>query len=388
MKKWLGRLFLFLLGLLAAFMALEILSRLFWTRLSELDNVSSISFVSRSDHEKLDPSHFLWPGQVGNIREFSVEVLRNSLGFHDVEHPFAKPEGTFRIIFLGDSFTEAIQVPLEATFPKIIEKELNRKMAFPVETISLGRSGAGTQKSYDILLETGLRFFPDLILMQFLSNDLIDNSPPLKKEEKEQEEYRKKYVPKLEEAYSRYLWVKSSRFNQILALKLARLYQGSQAAKYADQDKYDFIHLNTLVFCEEYSHLWERAWRRTYRFIHQTADLAKQNRSGFLLVSFPEMWRVGSLEEMERRMKSMSRKALDYHWNFDKTDRSLRDFCQKEGIPFLSLLHPFRESYRTSRGRLHFAFDMHLNERGHQVAADAILEYLMKKNMIKIDKGS
>ena len=382
LKKWLGRIFLFLLGFLFAFALLEILSRILWTGISGLDDVSSISFISRDDHKKLDPPRFFWPGQVGNIREFSVETSRNSLGYHDVEHTFQKPEGTFRVLILGDSFVEAIQVPLEKTFHKILEKELNRRMDFPVEVISLGRSGAGTQKSNEILLETGLRFNADLVLMQFLSNDLIDNSPLIKKEEKEQEERRKRYIPQLREAYFRYLLVKPSRFNQLLALKLARLYQGFQVSKHADRDKYGFIHLNTLVFCEEYSHLWERAWRRTQRLIKQTQDLSEENGTEFLLISFPEMWRVGSVKEIDRRMKAMSRNAMDYQWDFNKTDRILRDFCQKEGIPFLSLLPGFLESYRKFRKRLHFSFDMHLNERGHRVAADAILEYILRKNMI------
>lgn len=382
MKKWLGRSLLFLFGLLFAFILLEILSRILWTRMSELENVSSISFISRSDHKKLDPPRIFWPGQIGNIREFSVETSRNSLGFHDVEHTLQKPAGTFRVLILGDSFVEAIQVPLEKAFHKIVEKELNRRMDFPVEIISLGRSGAGTQKSYEILLETGIRFRPDLVLMQFLSNDLIDNSPLLKKEENDQEERRKQYIPQLREAYFRYLWVKSSRFNQLFALKLARLYQGFRVSKYADRDKYGFIHLNTLVFCDDYSHLWERAWRRTQRFIRLTQDLSEENDTTFLLVSFPEMWRVGSVEEIDRRMKAMNRDALDYQWDFNKTDRILRDFCQKEGIPFLSLLPVFREAHRKFRKKLHFAFDMHLNERGHRMAAEAILEYLLRKKMI------
>lgn len=381
-KKWMGRILLFFLGFIAAFAVLEILSRIFWARLSELENISSISFISRSDLEKHDPFTFSWPGQMGNIREFSVAIERNSLGFRDGEHTFAKPANTFRIVFLGDSFTEALQVPLEETFPKIIEKELNKRMDFPVEAISLGRSGAGTTKSYELLLETGLRFHPDLVLMQFLSNDLIDNSPPLKKEEREQAKRREQYIPPLKQAYARYLWVKSSRFNQLLALKLARLYQGFQVAKYADQDKYGFIHLNTLVFCDEYSRLWDRAWRRTQRFIRQTEALAAENDAGFLLVSFPEMWRVGSQEEIERRMKAMNRDAMEYHWHFDKTDRILRDFCQKEKISFLSLLPSFRKAYRNSRKKLHFAFDMHLNERGHRVAAEVIMEYLLRKNLV------
>jgi lysophospholipase L1-like esterase len=382
MKKWLGRILLSLLGLLLSLILLEILSRILWTGLSELENVSSISFVSRSDHKKLDPPRFFWPGQIGNVREFSVNTTRNSLGFHDVEHALRKPEGTFRILFLGDSFTEAIQVPLQKTFHHLIEKELNERADFSVEVISMGRSGSGTQKCYEILMETGLQYDPDLVLMQFLSNDLIDNSPPLKKEEKQQEERRKQYVPHLKDAYLRHLWVKPSRFNQLLALKLARIYQGSQVAKHADKDKYGFIHLNTLVFCEDYSHLWVRVWRRTQTLLRQTLDVSQANDSKLLLVSFPEMWRVGSVEEIEKRMKAMSRDALDYRWDFSKTDRILRDFCQEAGIPFLSLLPEFRDSYRKSHKKLHFAFDMHLNERGHRLAADAILEYLLRKNLV------
>ncbi len=387
LKKWQGRILLFLFGIFAAFILLEILSRIFWARLSELEDVSSITFVSQSDRKKLGPHRFFRSGQVGNIREFSVEISLNSLGFHDVEHTFAKPEGTMRILFLGDSFTEAFQVPLEKTFHKLIEEELRKRMDFPVEVISFGRSRAGTQKSLEILSEIGLHFRPDLVLMEFLSNDLLDNAPLLKKEEMEQEERRRQVISSLKEVYSRYLWVNPSRFNQLLALKLARLYQSFQVAKYADQDKYGFIHLNTLVFCDQYSHLWQRAWRRTQRFIRQTQALCEENHCEFVLVSFPEIWRVGSREEMERRLKAVNRDALDYQWDFDKTDRMLRDFCEKEGISFLSLLLPFREYYRKFHKRLHFAFDMHLNERGHRVAADAILKLLSRKMFSQIDKG-
>jgi hypothetical protein len=172
-----------------------------------------------------------------------------------------------------------------------------------------------------------------------------------------------------------------SRFNQLLALKLARLYLGSRVAKYAEKDKYGFIHLNTLIFCEEYAHLWERAWRRAKRIIRDTHKLAEENDFDFLLVSFPEMWRVGDASEIERRMKAMSRDALGYRWDFNKTDKILRAFCQQEGIAFLSLLPKFQEVYRKSRKKLHYAYDMHLNERGHRVAADALLEFLLRKKL-------
>lgn len=384
MRKWGGRILLFFLGLVVAFAFLEILSRIFWTQLSELEKVSSISFVARDDYKKRNPPQFFWPGQIGNIREFSVETSLNSLGFHDAEHTFEKPEGTFRIIILGDSFTQAIQVATEKTFPKIIEEELNKKTELPVEVISLGRPGAGTKKSLDILTEIGLRFHPDLVLLQFLSNDLIDNSPELRMEIANQEELRKKYIPSLEELFHRFLWIKSSRFNQLAALKLARLFQGFQIAKFYGQDKFGFIHPGMLIFAEEYSHLWDKPWQRTQRFIVQAKELSKDNNAEFVLISFPELWRVGSLKEMNRRMRTVSRDAMSYHWDFNRTDRILHEFCRNKGILFLSLLPEFRESYRKSRQRLHYAYDMHLNEHGHRVAAKAILEYLYGRNLIPV----
>jgi hypothetical protein len=381
-KKWMGRVLLLLLGLVVAVVFLEILSRVFWSRLSELENVRSISFISRKDYKKLNPPDFFWPGHMGNVREFSVLTTLNKLKFHDTEHSFLKPEGTFRIIVLGDSFVEANQVPLQKTFEKILETELNEKMRFSVEVISLGRSGTGTAKSDEILREIGLRYQPDLVIMEFLSNDLIDNSPNMLKEEKEQIKRREKYVPDLESAYRRFLWIKPSRFNQIIALKLARLYQSFQVAKHFSQDKYGFIHLNTLVFSDQYSGLWEKPWRRTEKLILQARELSEKNNAKFLMVSFPEMWRVGSLKEMKRRIKAMSRQALDYRWDFDKTDRVLREFCREKEIDFLSLLPVFRQAYAKTKKRLHYAFDMHLNERGHRIAAEAILEYLLRKDLV------
>src|SRR5262245_12625129 len=43
--------------------------------------------------------------------EFRVPVRFSSAGLRDREYPFAKPPGTLRIAWLGDSFVEALQVP-------------------------------------------------------------------------------------------------------------------------------------------------------------------------------------------------------------------------------------------------------------------------------------
>ena len=51
----------------------------------------------------------------------------NREGLRDVEHQYAKPPGVFRILVLGDSFVEAMHVPLESTFPRRLEERLNAR---------------------------------------------------------------------------------------------------------------------------------------------------------------------------------------------------------------------------------------------------------------------
>src|SRR6266852_4603823 len=51
------------------------------------------------------------------VQENRQYVRINSHGFRDRERSFEKPPNTFRIAILGNSWTEALQVPLDKTFP-------------------------------------------------------------------------------------------------------------------------------------------------------------------------------------------------------------------------------------------------------------------------------
>jgi hypothetical protein len=102
----------------------------------------------------------------------------NSWGYPDVEHSVGKPAGVVRVGFFGDSFTEARQVPLENTFPRIIEAELNRSSgADSIEVISLGVSGRGTTQSYLESRAWADSLDLDVVCYVFCENDPGDNIP-------------------------------------------------------------------------------------------------------------------------------------------------------------------------------------------------------------------
>src|SRR5262245_65012325 len=63
--------------------------------------------------------HRLRPGYTANRR--GVEFRINAMGLKDREYPPGKRAGVFRILMLGDSFTEGFGLPIAQTMPKQLE---------------------------------------------------------------------------------------------------------------------------------------------------------------------------------------------------------------------------------------------------------------------------
>ena len=72
-----------------------------------------------------------WTQEPGKVYEYLVDghmvrVEFNGLGFRDVEHALRKPAGKKRIVLIGDSLSEAIEVSLEETFFRRLQSDLNQ----------------------------------------------------------------------------------------------------------------------------------------------------------------------------------------------------------------------------------------------------------------------
>src|SRR6266851_1141148 len=74
-----------------------------------------------------EPDEYIgWKGKPNKeayyVKRRLVQYVKiNSHGFRDKERTYEKGKDVFRIVVLGDSFSEALQVPLEKTFPYILE---------------------------------------------------------------------------------------------------------------------------------------------------------------------------------------------------------------------------------------------------------------------------
>ncbi len=98
----------------------------------------------------------------------------NRAGFRDYEYPEQKPEGTYRIVVLGDSTTAGNGIPnLDDTYTKRLEKLLNTPTdtTLRYEVLNMGVGGYHTLQEVETLRIKGLKYNPDMVLVTLCVND-------------------------------------------------------------------------------------------------------------------------------------------------------------------------------------------------------------------------
>lgn len=107
-----------------------------------------------------------------NYRGKSVKT--NSFGFRSPEIKTKKDRGVVRIAAIGDSITFGDEVSEDQTYSRNLERMLNEKVKqFRFEVINCGAPGNSPfQEYYD--LQRTLIFEPDIVIIQFTLNDVVE----------------------------------------------------------------------------------------------------------------------------------------------------------------------------------------------------------------------
>lgn len=106
-----------------------------------------------------------------NVSGLEVELRMNSLGHRNRE---LGPKQGRRILFLGDSITFADYLPEEETFVRQVET-MARAQGLDWETVNAGVGSISLKTELAILLETGLRVEPDVVVLGWYLNDFQDS---------------------------------------------------------------------------------------------------------------------------------------------------------------------------------------------------------------------
>jgi len=109
----------------------------------------------------------------------TITAVTNNDGLiGDIEYAEDKPQDVYRIIALGDSFTEGPYVESGDTYPKKLETMLNSQHVCPdidrFEVLNFGVGGYDIEYAAHRFLTRGLKYQPDLILWFLKDDDFIE----------------------------------------------------------------------------------------------------------------------------------------------------------------------------------------------------------------------
>ena len=151
--------------------ALEWMARSRQVSAHEIGRVRSSSWKVCGEFDE----RFGWvnhPGAQASIDngDFAYRARINSAGFRDPERAKRKPQATRRILLLGDSVAWGWGVDDGKRFSDLLEARLGPG----VEVCNLAVPGYGTDQQYWTLAERGLAMQPDLVLLCFVINDVVE----------------------------------------------------------------------------------------------------------------------------------------------------------------------------------------------------------------------
>ncbi len=102
----------------------------------------------------------------------TLNISINSDGFRGPKYSIPKPPNTFRIIMLGDSETFSFMLAQNESLAAQLEDLLNQKPgSLHYEVLNFGVEGYNTFQEMEMLKAKGLKYSPDLIILNYVLND-------------------------------------------------------------------------------------------------------------------------------------------------------------------------------------------------------------------------
>jgi hypothetical protein len=324
-------------------------------------------------------------------------VKVNTAGFRDRLHPLGKPAGAYRVAVVGDSAVEARQIDMKSTFWWQLQEKLRTCPALrdrEVEVMAFGVSGYGTAQQYLLIESTALRYQPDLVLLAFAGNDVVNNSARL-----ETENERPFFQPdgeglKLDTSFTsrpEFLNRSSSLFEAYRSasdwLRVVQLVQaarhGVQIWREAGSANADTAaarkrvpgvepSANIAVFAPPQDAALEEAWTITERITAQINRLAARHNARFALTLITHSAQV----DPDRAMRANLQAALGVQDVF-YIDRRMEALGKREGFTVIPLAPELQRRADAEQAYFHGFPNYrmgwgHWNELGHRAAADII----------------
>lgn len=333
-----------------------------------------------------------WRPRPGVTGWYSAEVdnyiAMNREGYRDVDHPVATPPGTYRILLLGDSMSEGVEVALQDLYWKRLESTLPQCPAFSglsVEVISLAVNGYSTAQEYLTLRERGLKYRSDLVLLAFFTgNDFTDNVEALgRHRDRPYFVFRDGGLVLVHTAgmapdFASRQHLENLKQHLVDPIRIVQLFRQAETQlrvlwRYgrADPRRVDQPGLDSRVFVPPATPDWEQAWAVTEALIDAIAESARATGAGFAMTTLTNPLQVlPDAAARDRFAKELGAPDLAY------PDRRLAVFAAAHGYADAALAPALGAYAAKHHAALHGSDPRqpigHWNALGHRLAAEEL----------------
>jgi lysophospholipase L1-like esterase len=323
-----------------------------------------------------------WAGHYWYAADFSVEVRTNRAGFRDLEREYAKPDGVKRVAALGDSFIEAVQVPLEKTATQLLERKLNaprgRGSTSPPkwEVLNFGISSFSVGQYLLAWEQHARQYAPDYVVV-FVAKFIMDRT--LQKSEQ----------GRFQGTSDKQLWIRPTfrvEGNTLIREpardfeEFARLQDSVIQNEFGGRRSRRRTSLVTVIYARR---LYDRFDRWRQRRFGQRPDALPQPDAGPVIDANMLTTNLKVLEELGRQASAANSvlvvvDASQYFGEDASISTALQELCGRSSSVYIPFYKDLQQSY-TNGIPVQWSHDGHLNEAGNAVLADALYRAIIQQ---------
>ena len=267
-----------------------------------------------------------------------------------------------RIVAIGDSFTFGMGVNLEDTYPKQLERILNRAN-IPSEVINGGVIGHNMWQHYEMLVRKALAYKPDLIILGLFLDDLASLVPPYSQSDEYQGENPFE-VRGMSELMSR-----------LSILNLLKNVNGLIEYKYRYRRGYTYM-----KGIENRKKKWGPANPTNSNYRIMSGNIEKRTYETFSNVLKRFITKANDAEaKVLVVMIPDSVQLNEPHMQF--VNRFVAQICEEIKVPYLDVT-PVLEVQEDHRSLYLFPFDAHNSPKGLRLIAKAMADRIISLNLL------
>ncbi len=311
--------------------------------------------------------------EFNSAEEFETNYVINSMGFRDKEYNFKKCKHCFRILMVGDSFTEGGGVQENESFSNLIEVELNKLYNTEIEVINTGISSNSVVLEYLMLKYKLINLEPDMVVLNIDISDIMQDSAYLKEATFSSNMElmaingcgvtEKDY--KIENIFNVKFFKLLNNIADKIIIKL-----GIKMKTVTRYPKKDIMITNNNYLVSNIKEVNEY-WDTTFIYLEQIVNITKTNNVDLIIVTYPWGHQISKDEWSEGRKAFGFEENKIYSLN---PQRRIMSFCKKKDLTYLDISEKFIESKQKN----YYTYDMHWNKRGHVIASEAMVPVIIE----------